>query len=155
MLTWNKLHLSLTTTLQASTNPFDYDADDVIYIVKKAVVSVDVKKDIETVEKVGSDKLNEFIESRLEIKAVNFWDPMKMLLLKTWKTTLIETKLKVGDTTVEVKEDRGIFARMLIVANSRPEISLEGTIGTYELSVVPRALFAADGSMNHCTDCYT
>ena len=63
-----------------------------------------------------------------------------------------ETKIKVGDKTVELKEDRGLFARMLISANSRPEISLENTIGTYELSVVPRALFAADGSMHHCSE---
>ena len=41
---------------------------------------------------------------------------------------------------------------MLIVANSRPEINLKNTIGTYELSVVPRALFAAEGSMHHCSE---
>ena len=62
---------------------------------------------------------------------------MKRLSLKTWKTSLKETKLKVGDKTVELKEDRGLVARMLIVASSRLEISLEETIGTYEFSVVP------------------
>ena len=77
---------------------------------------------------------------------------MKKLSLKTWKSSLKETKLKVGDKTVDLKEDRGLFARMLISANSRPEISLEDTIGTYELSVVARALFAADGSMHHCSE---
>ena len=63
-----------------------------------------------------------------------------------------ETKLKVGYKTVELEEDRGLFARMLIVANSRPVISLETTIGTYEPSIVMRSLFAADGLMNHCSD---
>ena len=63
-----------------------------------------------------------------------------------------ETKIKVVEKTVELKEDMGLFARMLIVANSRPEISLENKIGTYELSVIPRALFAADGSMHHCSE---
>ena len=77
---------------------------------------------------------------------------MKTVSLKTWKTSLKETKLKVGDKTVKLKEDRGLFARMLIVANSRPDISLETTIGIYELSIVPRSLFAADGLMNHCSD---
>ena len=55
---------------------------------------------------------------------------MKRLSLKTWKTSFKETKLKVGDKTVALKADRGHFARMLIVANSGPEISLEETIGT-------------------------
>ena len=95
---------------------------------------------------------DELVESRLKTRSTNFWDPMKKLSLKTWKSSLKETKLKVGDKTVELKEDRGLFARMLISANSRPEISLEDTIGTYELSVVPRALFAADGSMHHCSE---
>ena len=77
---------------------------------------------------------------------------MKKLSLKTWETSLKETKIKVGDKTMELKEDRGLFAGMLIVANARPEISLENTLGTYELSIVPRALFAADGSMHHCSE---
>ena len=62
------------------------------------------------------------------------------------------TKVKIGDQTMELREDRGLFARMLIVANSRPVMSLEASIGKYELSVVPRALFSADGLMNHCSD---
>ena len=143
--------LSLTTSLQGFTNPFEYDGDDLINIVTKAVAALDVQRDIESLEQKGSDKFDEFIESRLRTRNVNFWDPMKKLSLKTWKTSLKETKIKFGDKTMELKEDRGLFARMLIVANARPEISLENTKGTYELSVVPRALFAADGSMHHCS----
>ena len=63
-----------------------------------------------------------------------------------------ETQLKVGDKAEELKKDRSIFARMLIVADSRPDMSLETTIGTYELSIVRRSLFAADGLKNHCSD---
>ena len=143
--------LSLTTTLQGFTNPFEYDGDDIINIVSKAVVAVDIQR--ETLEQKGSGKFDDFVESRLKTRSTNVWEPMKKLSLKTtWKSSLKETKLKVGDKTVELKEDRGLFARMLIVANSRPEISLEDTIGKYELSVVPRALFAADGSMHHCSE---
>ena len=36
----------------------------------------------------------------------------------------------MGDKTVELKEDRDLFASMLIVANSRPEISLETLLRT-------------------------
>ena len=144
--------LSLSTTLQGFTNPFEYEGDDIINIVTKAVVPENVQNDLAKIEKVGSETLEEFLESRLKTQRINVWDPMKKVSLKTWKTTLKETKLKVGDKTVELKEDRGLFARMLIVANSRPDISLETTIGTYELSIVPRSLFAADGLMNHCSD---
>ena len=39
---------------------------------------------------------------------------------------------------------------MLIVARSRQEIDLRGSLSKYEFSVVPRALFSSDGSMHHC-----
>ena len=40
---------------------------------------------------------------------------------------------------------------MMVVCKSRPEINLKEAIGQYEFSVVPRSLFAADGTMRHCS----
>ena len=51
---------------------------------------------------------------------------------------------------MELKEDHKLFTRMLLVSKSRPNINLEETIGRHELSVVPRSMFAADGTMLHC-----
>ena len=59
-------------------------------------------------------------------------------------------KLNQGQKVVELKEDRSLFARLLLVAKSRPDINLEEAVGQHELSVVPRSLFAADGQMLHC-----
>ena len=50
---------------------------------------------------------------------------------------------------LELKEDRGLFAR--IVAMSRTNIHLQECLSTYELSIVPRSLFAADDTMLHCS----
>ena len=102
----------------------------------KAVVPENVQNDLAKIEKEGSETLEEFLESRLKTQRINVCDPMEKVSLKAWKTSLKDTKLKVGDKTAELKEDRGLFARMLIVANSRPDISLETTIETYELSIV-------------------
>ena len=75
---------------------------------------------------------------------------MKKAELKTFKTASKRVKVKVKDTVTELKEDRGLFARMLIVARSRQEIDLKGSPSKYEFSVVPCALFSSDGSMHHC-----
>ena len=40
---------------------------------------------------------------------------------------------------------------MMVVCQSRPEINLQEAIGMYEFSLVPRSLFAADGTMLHCS----
>ena len=39
---------------------------------------------------------------------------------------------------------------MMVVYHSRPEINIHEAIGTYEFSLVPRSLFAADGTMLYC-----
>ena len=51
---------------------------------------------------------------------------------------------------MELKEDQSLFARLLLVSRSRPEINLEDAVGRHEFSVVPRSMFAADGEMLHC-----
>ena len=40
---------------------------------------------------------------------------------------------------------------MLVVSKSRPEINLRNAIAHHEFSVVPRSLFAVDGTMLHCS----
>ena len=77
---------------------------------------------------------------------------MKKAERKTFKTASkrVKVKVKVKDTVTEMEEDRGLFARMQIVARFRQEIDLKGSLSKYEFSVVPRALFSSDGSMHHC-----
>ena len=48
-------------------------------------------------------------------------------------------------------EDRNLFARMMLVCKSRPDIDIKEAVGTYEFSVVPRSLFAADVTLLHCS----
>ena len=61
-----------------------------------------------------------------------------------------KTKIFVNKKILKLKEDRCLFARLMMVCQSRPEINLQEAIGTYELSQMPRSLFAADGEMLHC-----
>lgn len=60
-------------------------------------------------------------------------------------------KLSIAGQTVELQEDRNLFARMVLVCKSRPEIDIREAVGTYEFTVVPRSMFAVDGEMLHCS----
>ena len=71
--------------------------------------------------------------------------------LLTWKTTRKKTKVTVDNKVVELQEDRGLFARMIKVCKSCPEIDITEAVEVYEFSLVPRSLFASDGSMLHCS----
>lgn len=142
----------LISTLESHVNPFEYDNSDVINLVTKAVMPNETKTDLCDIDSKGNKQFTLFTEERLKSNAVNFWAPLKKVSLKTWKDSVRKTNVKLGDKVVELKEDRGLFARMLIVANSRQDVNIEEVISTYELSVVPRSMFSADGQMNHCSD---
>ena len=47
---------------------------------------------------------------------------------------------------IGLTEDRALFGRMAIITESRPELNMKEIIEEFELSVVPRSMFAADGS---------
>lgn len=52
---------------------------------------------------------------------------------------------------IDLREDRSLFARMMMVCRSRRDIDLKEMIGLYEFALVPRSMFASDGSMLHCS----
>ena len=61
-------------------------------------------------------------------------------------------KIKIPCTgeSLELQEDRNLFARMMVICRSRPEINIKEAIGTYEFRVVARSMSAADGTVLQC-----
>ena len=141
---------ALTATLKSFTDPFTEDSDELFNLVTKAVMPEDVKRDLCEEPMIGEKLLQTFISTRIASGQTNLWAPMKKYHLKTWKTMAKRIKVTVGEKLLELKEDRNLFARMLIVSKSRPDLNLAHTIGNHELSLVPRSMFAADGTMLHC-----
>ena len=39
---------------------------------------------------------------------------------------------------------------MLVIGKSRTDINFKDVIDTYELSIIPRSMFAQDGTLIHC-----
>lgn len=77
---------------------------------------------------------------------------MKKRKLLRWLSTYKKTKLVVTKKIVELQEDRSLFARMIMVCQSRPGSNIQEAIGPREFSVVRKAFFAADGTMLHCSN---
>ena len=57
----------------------------------------------------------------------------------------------VDNKVVGLQEDRCLFARIIMVCKSRTEINIAEAVEVYEFSLVPRSLFASDGSMLRCS----
>jgi hypothetical protein len=52
---------------------------------------------------------------------------------------------------VVLQEDRALFARMMMACKNHHEIYSKEAVGPYEFYVVPRLLFAANGTMLYCS----
>ena len=128
-------------------NPFTSQQDEVMNIMTRAVMKEDVKADIINRDKIGQKAFENFVKERINTEEKGFWDPMKKLSLKLFRNSSKPVKTKVGDKMSELREERNLLARFLIVMRSRPEIDMKEAIGEYEFSAVPRSLFSPDGEM--------
>ena len=75
------------------------------------------------------------------------WDKMTKKKLKTFKTSNATVEINAGGKLVKIKEERGLLQRLIVISRSRPQLDLKECIGTYEFGVVPRSLFASDGTV--------
>ena len=76
---------------------------------------------------------------------VKFLDPTKKLKLKTFRSLSIKTKVKTGGKIVQIKADKELFARLVIIAQAR-SMDLKQVL-QYLLGPVPWSLATADGAM--------
>ncbi|KAK3754688.1 hypothetical protein QZH41_015388, partial [Actinostola sp. cb2023] len=110
------------------------------------------KEDLCNQSKIGLKLFDDFVCNRIKYGKFSIWSPMKKYKLSTWRKAGKELKVKANEKVYELKEDRSLFARMMLVCKTRPEINIKNAIGIHEFSVVPRSLFAADGTMFHCSN---
>jgi hypothetical protein len=142
---------SLVNIIQNIGDPFQHYSEDVINLVTKEVMSQQVKHDILQLSEIGEELFKKFRQERISSNELLLWAPLKRRKLQTWSVSTKKVRYNDQGQVFELKEDRNLFARMLIAARSRPKINLQEIISTYELSVVPRSLFNSDGSLSHTT----
>ena len=143
---------TLRETINSCQNPFMYEGKYLINIVTKTAMPEEVEKVMLNYDNIVDLTCKKCIEERIVRAEVNVWSPLKKLNLKTWKSAQKMVRNQLEDKKVELKEDRSSFARLLIVARSRPEITLQEAIGRYEFSSPPRSTFALNGTLLPCTD---
>ena len=62
------------------------------------------------------------------------------------------TTINLRDNTVDLKETKDIYGRLMTLAKSTRNIDHKCAIGNHEFTLKPRSLFSPDGSMLRCTD---
>ena len=121
-------------------------------LVSKEVIPDDVAKSILSMEDVGKEAYEKYVEDRLKGE-VNMWSKMTKTKLKTWNTTAKTVKMKSGTDLVTLKASASLFARLLLIARSgREDIDLEEAIGKHEFASTNKRLMRSDGTLHPTTD---
>ena len=129
------------------------ESDCVFNVLSKAVLAKDATVDTLNNHEIGKEMYQEFVEERIK-GSTSVWAKLKKRKLKTFQIQSKVVKCKVGEKIVQIKEERSLVTRFLIMSRRRDEIDLRDIIGNYELSVVPQALFLQDGKPHPCLDKY-
>ena len=119
------------------------------------VVPEAAKLDILIRDEKGQLAYKTLVDERLLTHStISIWNPMKKLKLKTHSTWMSKQNARVGEKIIKLGEERQLLTRFLVIQQSRPELvpKLAATITEYEMSVLPRSLFANDGSLLIPTD---
>ena len=83
------------------------------------VASQQVSNDMLSAYRHGESRLQQFIKDRLLTCTVQFHDPLPSLKLKTFGELTKTKSVNVKGKDVVVHADRGFFARLLVLAQSR------------------------------------
>jgi len=124
----------LKCMLRSSMNPMKDEGEDLTNIITKIVMPAEVQKDVCNQDDFGQQAYAKFVEERIKTNEVSIWARMKKVQLRMWKSARKSVKHKLAGQVLELKGDRSLFARMLIVARSRPEINLKEDIGQHEFT---------------------
>ena len=119
-------------------------------LVSPAIMTSKAKEDILNFAKLGAGRYVKFVQERLLVTyKMSIWDKITKMKLKTFSHWMVKTRVSVGDKVNKLREERQLFARFLVIQQSRPELvpKLAATIGKYEIAIPPRSIFAIDGSL--------
>ena len=67
--------------------------------------------------------------------------------LKTFNTSNATIEMNAGGKLVLYQRGAWTVARPIVISRSRPQLDMKEYIGTYEVGVIPRFLFASDGTV--------
>jgi len=98
----------------------------------------------------GQKLYEDYVSERIN-GDVSLWEPIKknnkMFMSANKKTTV-----KFQDKTVDLKETKDLYGRLMVLAKSSRDINQKDAIGNHKFILTPRALFAPDGTILPCLD---
>ena len=141
----------LLVTLENLEVTFEKEHDDIYNIVTKSVLPTTAKNEILSHFDIGQELYSNFLKERIHGE-MPIWSPLKKLNIGSFKSIEKRLTTKLEGKVIEMREDKSLLRRLLIVSQKRDDIDLSSHISKYEFSAVPRSLFTYDGKLLPCTN---
>ncbi|XP_028391978.1 uncharacterized protein LOC114516648 isoform X2 [Dendronephthya gigantea] len=141
--------LGIVNTLQNMINPFETDNDitEMIHLSSCLVATQEVKNDLLTTKQRGEECVTAFLRDRLLVQEPDIFSTIPKLKLKTFSS--MTKKVKVSSAKgveATLKNNRNLFARMLLLAQSR-NVDMKEVL-TYSLGPFPLSLSTGMGTLH-------
>ena len=148
----NRSHAQVSVLLRcfhSNCNLFTYEGNDLINLCTRAVAPEKVKDDMCAMPDKDFTIYNKFVKERIVDGSLNLWDTLPNVKLQLLKSAAKRIRMTSKICIVELKDDHTLFSRLIMLCRYHLEIDLKQCFRIYELSVVLRSMFAADGTMIH------
>lgn len=126
-------------------NPFE-QRETLVNLCSGVEATKEVQNDLLEARAKGERAFNIFLTDRIKSSSVSFYDPIRRLSLKTFHDLKMKETVKFKEKSLTIAAERSIFARMLIIAKCRPEISLKHVL-SFSLGPIPWSLGLPDGGL--------
>ena len=117
-----------------------------VNIASGVVVPTEMVQSLVHAKDIGREKMDTFIQDRMDSNTKSFWDAIPQLKLKTFANLAQKKIVRAKDEKAQmINADRELFGRLIIAAKSR-DVDLK-SVFAYELSAVPFSLVHSDGTL--------
>lgn len=133
-------------TIESWVNPYETKntTDSLINIASGVKANDDITEDILSAEKKGAEAFTSFVQERLCSSQADLYAPLAKTALKTFRNLVKSKKTKAATTDVVIKADRGLFAKMVVIAQHR-QMNMKEVL-QYPLGPLPWSLATPDGA---------
>ena len=125
-------------------NPFE-PSEELLSLSSGYVASESMKADLLLAKEKGTTALTAFVEERLVTNSTGFFQTLPKLKLRSFRDAQKKTSVTAGDRNFIIRADRNLFARLLVIGQSR-QMDLKDLL-SHELGPLPWSLASSDGSL--------
>ena len=138
-------------TIKSWVNPFkSRDPNEPLSNIASGVKATDdIADHLLTEEQKGIDAFTTLVKNRLQTSDVDLFAPSPKAKLQTFQNLAKSNKTKAAENDIIIKSDKGLFARMVVIAQQR-QMNMQDVL-KYSLGPLPWSIAAPDGGPTKTT----